>query len=531
MKQFANLYEQLDNTNSANAKVRLLQNFFEQATENDIVWALFFFSGRRPKRNVSSRLMREWLVEATGLPLWLVEECAQIVGDSSETLSRLHPPPRRPFERSLSEWVAIIEGLGKLSEEEKKIAILNAWDELEGSERFIFNKFITGGWRIGVSRQLVIRALAAHTGLDVSTLTHRLMGDWNAHTLHYEELVKEETNESLGSRPYPFCLAYALETPPELLGQIEEWQIEWKWDGIRAQIIRRDNELYIWSRGEELLTDRFPEFEPLKAAMPNGTVLDGEILCFNGGLPMPFNVLQTRISRTKLTAKILAEAPVKMICYDLLELEGADQRHLPLQERRAKLDACLATWSTREQLLLSEVLRPANWETAFQLRENARQLQTEGFMLKRLNSVYGVGRKKGDWWKWKIDPLTIDGVLIYAQKGSGKRANLYTDYTFGVWNEGKLVSFAKAYSGLTDKEIAAVDAYIKANTLEKFGPVRTVKPGLVMEIGFEGILASGRHKSGVALRFPRILRLRTDKPIEEADTLENLKALLPNGQK
>ncbi len=407
---------------------------------------------------------------------------------------------------------------------------------LDTQERFVFNKLLTGSFRVGVSQNLVIKALADITKLDAATLTHRIMGNWMPETYTYEQLVQEQGASDDISRPYPFFLAYPIQETSEkqksagdlksALGHADEWQAEWKWDGIRAQLIKRDGKIFIWSRGEDLATDKFPELHPFLNALPDGTVIDGEILGFQNGQPMPFNILQTRIGRKNLSKKILEESPVALIAYDCLEYDGQDIRNKTQSERRVLLAALQAETDFPEIFRISALINFSSWDELAETRQQSRAMIAEGIMLKRKSATYQVGRKRGDWWKWKIDPLSVDAVMIYAQKGHGRRADLYTDYTFAVWDGDKLVPFAKAYSGLTDAEINKVDYFVKRNTLEKFGPVRTVKPELVFEIGFEGINKSSRHKSGIALRFPRILRWRQDKPKEEADTLDNLKALL-----
>jgi len=384
-----------------------------------------------------------------------------------------------------------------------------------------------GSFRVGVSQTLVVRALAEATNIESNSIAHRLMGKWLPTTTSFEKLIYNEDKNDNASRPYPFYLAYPIEGVISDLGDADDWYVEWKWDGIRSQIIYRNNELFIWTRGEDLATEKFPELHILKSLLPAGTVLDGEIVSYRNYKPLPFNILQTRIGRKNLTKKILQEAPVAFIVYDLLEENGIDIRNLSQQERRKKLEQLLVKFSVPNTFILSPLIEFKKWEDLGELHKQSRQNAAEGFMLKKKTSGYQVGRKKGDWWKWKVTPLSVDAVLVYAQKGHGRRAELFTDYTFGVWDEEKkLVPFAKAYSGLTDKEIAQVDNFIKKNTLEKFGPVRTVTPQLVFEIGFEGINASPRHKSGIAVRFPRILRWRKDKPIEEADTLQNLKKIL-----
>jgi DNA ligase 1 len=536
MKAFAQLFLSLDETNKTNEKVKVLKDYFTNVPDSDKMHMLALFTGRKPKRQINATLMRNWAIEASKIPAWLFEESYHVVGDLAETMSLLMPQNTAGSDKSLTEWIAEINTLGGKTEEERKQWLLESWTMLNTQERFVFNKILTGGFRVGVSQNLVVKALADVSGLDAATLTHRIMGDWLPETYPYKQLLQEQQAGDNISRPYPFFLAYPIQETSEQqrsteelqgsLGDASEWQAEWKWDGIRAQMIKRDGKIFIWSRGEDLATDKFPELHPFLNALPDGTVLDGEILSFRDGLPLPFNVLQTRIGRKNLSKKILEDSPVAVIAYDCLEYKGEDIRTKTQSERREILEQLQAATPFPEIFRLSLLIQFNNWDELAAKREQSRAMVAEGIMLKRKSATYQVGRRRGDWWKWKIDPLSVDAVMIYAQKGHGRRADLYTDYTFAVWDGDKLVPFAKAYSGLTDVEINTVDYFIKRNTLEKFGPVRTVKPELVFEIGFEGINRSTRHKSGVALRFPRILRWRHDKPKEEADTLDSLKALL-----
>ncbi|MDO3625860.1 ATP-dependent DNA ligase [Mucilaginibacter sp. BT774] len=536
MKAFAQLFLSLDETNKTNEKVRVLKDYFASVPDSDKMHMLALFTGRRPKRQINSTLMRNWAIEASNIPVWLFEESYQVVGDLAETMSLLMPQTNSDNSKTLTEWIAEINALVNKNEEEKKLWLMESWAMLDPQERFVFNKVITGGFRVGVSQNLVIKALADVTGLDAATLTHRIMGNWVPETYHFKQLIGAKGSDDDVSRPYPFFLAYPIQETSEqqrsaeelqnTLSDAEDWQAEWKWDGIRAQMIKRGGKIFIWSRGEDLATEKFPELHPFLNALPDGTVLDGEILSFREGLPLPFNILQTRIGRKNLSKKILQDSPVAVIVYDCLEYQGEDIRAKTQNERRKLLEDLHKKTPFPEFFRLSPLISFNSWEELAAKRDESRAMIAEGIMLKRKNATYQVGRRRGDWWKWKIDPLSVDAVMIYAQKGHGRRADLYTDYTFAVWDGDKLVPFAKAYSGLTDREINKVDHFIKRNTIEKFGPVRTVKPELVFEIGFEGINCSTRHKSGVALRFPRILRWRQDKPKEEADTLETLKALL-----
>ena len=531
MRAFAELYAALDETNKTNAKLALLQDYFSTAPAADAAWVLYFLSGRRPRRAISGRRLAEWAAAEAGLPDWLFGESYDAVGDIAETITLLLPETETASDRPLHQWVEErLFPLQDLPEAEQRTAVVQAWRQLSQPQRFIWNKLITGGFRVGVSQQLVARALAEVSGMDVAAIAHRLMGQWEPTADFYTELLHTESAAANRSRPYPFFLAYALEGDPEAtLGDLAGWQVEWKWDGIRAQLIRRSGEIYLWSRGEELVTDRYPEVIAAAEKLPDGVVLDGELLPWRGDTVLPFAELQKRIGRKTLSKKLLADVPVILLCYDLLEHNGEDWRDRPLAARRSQLTQIIQQVND-ETLRLSETVQATSWPELVERRAESRNRMVEGFMLKRLDSPYRVGRQRGDWWKWKIEPYTVDAVLINAQRGSGKRASLYTDYTFGVWDdEGNLVPFAKAYSGLTDAEIRQVDRFVRANTREKFGPVRSVTPELVFELAFEAIQRSNRHKSGIAVRFPRILRWRHDKQIAEADTLARIRAMLPDG--
>lgn len=529
MRAFAQLYTELDETTATNEKVAALVRYFRSVPAADAAWAVHFLIGRRPKRLVRTGDLRTWAADAAAIPEWLFEESYHAVGDLAETIALLLPEQEGESKdsASLSQWVE--ERLLPLRELEpagQRRVMLDAWQELGGRERYVWNKLITGAFRVGASQRLVIRALAEVSGVADEVIAHRLMGAWDPDPAFFARLVAAETGDADRSRPYPFCLAYPLEQPPEVLGEVAAWQAEWKWDGIRAQLVRRGGSTWLWSRGEDLLTGRFPEVELASALLPDGTVIDGELLPWLHDRPLPFAQLQRRIGRKTLGPRILAEVPVALIAYDLLEEREEDIRARPLAERRARLSALVTALPRGAPIHLSPVVSAPDWAAITDARLRARERAAEGLMLKRLDSAYGVGRRRGDWWKWKVDPHTIDAVLIYAQPGSGRRAGLFTDYTFGIWDGDRLVPIAKAYSGLTDAEIARVDAFVRRNTLEKFGPVRVVKPELVFELAFEGIQRSTRHRSGIAVRFPRMARWRTDKRAEDADTLDTVRALL-----
>jgi DNA ligase-1 len=561
MTRFAALFAAIDHTTSTSSKVEAMAGYFADAPAADAAWAVFFLTGRRLKRLISSRAIGGWITAATGLPEWLLGECYGVVGDGAETAALLfddHAAAPGP-QRSLAEWVeGSIQGLRHLEPEAQAAQVLAWLGELPRWERFTLLKLLTGELRVGVSQTLVVRALAQSAGLATHVVAARLMGEWTPSAAWYGELVAADATTADRTRPYPFCLAAPLDpavrTAADVaaeLGDRDAWQVEWKWDGIRAQLIRRDRQVWLWSRGEELITARFPEIAAAAAQLPDGSVLDGEVLAFRDGRPLPFFSLQQRIGRTRDVARAARAVPVVFMAYDLLERDGVDVRRQPLRERRAWLDALLpdplAGAPTAIALLPddaapSEPARPAaldrvlqasgvvaagSWSDLAERRAQSREMGVEGLMLKHRDSPYGVGRKRGDWWKWKIDPYSVDAVLIYAQPGSGKRASLLTDYTFGLWHDGALVPVAKAYSGLTNDEIAELDRWIRRHTVERFGPVRHVEPLQVFELGFEAIARSARHRSGVAVRFPRMLRWRRDKPAAEADRLDTLVGMLP----
>ncbi|WP_242194268.1 MULTISPECIES: ATP-dependent DNA ligase [unclassified Pseudomonas] len=543
MKAFAELYANLDATTSSNAKLAALQAYFRQAPPDDAAWAVYFLSGGRPRQLVPTRLLRDMATEASGIEPWLFEESYQSVGDLAETISLLLPESTYTSEDGLAVWLEEkllpLRGLPPLELAERLPAL---WAQLDQPSLMVCIKLITGSFRVGVSKLLVTRALAAMADLDSKRVAQRLVGYTDLSNRPtpegYLKLIAAESSDEhaqRGGQPYPFFLAHGLSQPVEqfdaLLGSPADWQVEWKWDGIRAQLVKREGRLWVWSRGEELVTERFPELHSLVSGLPDGTVIDGEIVVWKDAV-QPFALLQQRIGRKTLSKKVLEDAPVAVLAYDLLEFEGDDWRNHTQAERRTQLEQVIAQCN-QPVLLPSPSLTGTSWANLAQQREASRQLGVEGMMLKAKDGLYGVGRTKdmGVWWKWKVDPFSVDAVLIYAQRGHGRRASLYSDYTFAVWDgppgtERTLVPFAKAYSGLTDEEMRKVDAIVRKTTVEKFGPVSSVTPSMVFELGFEGIALSKRHKSGIAVRFPRMLRWRQDKAVDEADNLATLQDLL-----
>ncbi|WP_017302635.1 ATP-dependent DNA ligase [Nodosilinea nodulosa] len=559
MQRFTQLFQDIDATTSTNEKVRSLQAYFQAADPADKVWALYLLLGKTRRRTVTSRVLRDVFLQISDIPEWLFKDCYAQVGDSAEVIAlllrdvdlpsppsppSLSSPPSPPSPSSppsppsppslpspspipLHQWMEEIIPMAKSVEtdEERRDLIVSWWAALDNTEVFVLNKILTGAFRVGASAKLVIKGLAAATGVSEAVLTHRLMGDFSPTVEFYTSLTSQEAMQNAPSQPYPFFLATSLDEAKFQTEEFDRWQAEWKWDGIRAQVIKRADQVFIWSRGEDLVTPQFPEVEAMMAGFPNGTVLDGEILCWQDGRPLSFNHLQKRLGRKKVSKKVMEESPVHFIAYDLLEYGGVDIREKEWRDRTHSLTTLLAV-HTAPNLHQSIPLSFTSFAELAELRENSRQQGAEGLVVKAIDSPYLVGRKRGYWWKYKVDPMSLDAVLIYAQAGSGKRANLFTDYTFALWQGETLVPFAKAYSGLDNAEIDALDKWIRRHTTERFGPVRSVDPVQVFEIGFEGIATSTRHKSGISVRFPRILRWRQDKPAAEADTLDAAKALL-----
>lgn len=530
MIRFAALYASMDATTKTNEKLSALVDYFRSVGHADAAWALYFLCGYKIRQLVPTKLLRVWAAEEAKIPLWLFEESYHSVGDLAETITLIVPPGVLTEDVSLADWVENrLLPLRDKNESEQRQAVVTIWQQSPTPIRLVILKLITGAFRVGISKSLVTRAIAKVAGLSSDVISHRLMGNWKPSSDFFTKLVSKEVNDAAVSQPYPFCLAHAVspENGPESLGEAKDFAAEWKWDGIRGQLIRRCEQVFVWSRGEDLMENRWPEIESAARSLPDGTVLDGEILASYGeNHILPFAELQKRIARKTPSKKILLEVPVVFQAFDMLEENGLDIRSLPFSERRRRMDRLLSN-VTHPGIVATKLLEGNYWKDWASIRAQSRDKNAEGLMFKRLDAVYEVGRVRGAWWKWKVSPYTIDAVLIYAQKGHGKRSGLYTDYTFALWQGDTLVPFAKAYSGLNDSEIQLVDRFVRQNTKETFGPVRSVLPALVMEIAFEGLQRSPRHKSGVATRFPRIVRWRQDKKPEDANTLAELMELLP----
>ena len=530
MIRFVALYDAIDSTTKINEKLSVLTSYFRSADGADAAWATYFLCGYKLKQLVPTKLLRIWAAEAAKIPTWLFDESYHSVGDLAETLTLVVPPGELSDDLSLTEWVEQrLLPLRTMDEFEQRAAILRIWQQSPTQMRLVILKLITGAFRVGVSKALVTRAIAVHAGVSADVISHRLMGQWKPTSSFFERLTSQDVQDSLASQPFPFCLAHPIDNAhgPEVLGDVKDYAAEWKWDGIRGQVIRRAEQVFIWSRGEDLMENRWPEIETAGSLLPNGTVLDGEILASHGASEvLPFLQLQKRIGRKSVTKKLLRDVPVIFHAFDILQHAGEDVRSRPFKERRKLLEELLVTID-HSHLKVTELIDVQSWDELTKIRDLSRGKNAEGLMLKRMDASYEVGRVRGVWWKWKVSPYTIDAVLIYAQKGHGKRSGLFTDYTFALWADDVLVPFAKAYSGLDDSEINKIDRFIRQNTRESFGPVRSVTPTLVMEIAFEGLQRSPRHKSGIATRFPRIVRWRHDKKPEDANTLAELMKLLP----
>lgn len=539
MRRFSNLYESLNQTNSTNRKVELLEDYFKSADPSDQAWAIYFLAGNRLKRFVKSTDLRRWILGELDIPEWLFEDSYAVVGDLAETLTLLLQKSSLNIDDdngannlnlSLSNFIS--NELFSLKEQTDTFQLeklREIWSSYSGTQLYLIHKFLTGGFRVGVSKRLVYRALAKAYDLEESFIARHFMGNWQPSDKIILELI--DSNVSISNnpaKPYPFCLAYPLDKNPEDLGDLKDWQVEWKWDGIRAQVIKRSGQVFIWSRGEELINHQFPEIVKAAQLIPDGNVMDGEILVWDIDKPGPFHQLQTRLGRQKPSLKVQQQLPCVLLAYDLIETKGTDLRSQTLARRRSLLEDLIRDMSdeSRQTIQLSSNVLFDSWSSLADGLSEAAKKRAEGYMLKHMDSPYQDGRKKGFWWKWKVEPLHLDVVLIYAQAGHGRRANLYTDYTLAVWDDDDLVPIAKAYSGLKQEEIEKLDRWIKRNTEERFGPVRRVKPEQVLEIAFEGISPSKRHKSGLALRFPRVARWREDKLAKDADTLERAHELL-----
>lgn len=524
MQGFSELFHDLDEMTKTGDRLARMVEYFRAARPEDAGWAAWFLAGNRIKGAVRTGELRQWAAHRVSLPLWLLEESYERVGDLAETLALLVRGNQEAVPMSLSQVVE--DGLLSLVSAdpvEKQEILLGMWDRLRPMDLLPFHKLLTGGFRIGVSRGNLCKALAEVGGTDPAVIAQRISGEWDPRTRAFGQIVGEEGPDDAWCRPFPFCLASPLQEEPDTLGDPANWWAEWKWDGIRCQFLNEEKGAMLWTRGDESVGESFPELLGMAPHLPPGLAMDGEILAWGPEGLRSFSRLQKRLGRKQPGPSVLKKEPVRFMAYDLMRVDGEDLRTIAFGERRKKLEHLFEQLPAGFPLQLSPRVDACTWEELSRKREESRDRGVEGLMLKRADSIYSSGRVKGDWYKWKVDPFVADMVVVGAQLGHGKRANLYSDYTLAVLDDtGELVTVAKAYSGLSDQELKEVDRYIRKNVTGKFGPVRSVRPGLVFEVAFEGARASGRHKSGVALRFPRIQRWRKDKEPKEVDSLENL---------
>ena len=556
-RSFGNLINNLEQCNSTKKKINLISVFIKDIDPRDGSWILLLLMSTRQKRVITGRRLKDILQASFRMPSWLIDDCFAQVGDSAETISLLWPQLKseltdaniecsevynklfnEPKESKPLHWwmETLLPAIKDATETTQNRLILKLWSDIADQDHYLTNKLITGGFRNGVSKGLVVKSIAQAYELDESTVLERLMKPIEINNIWFQELTHPVSinRTDRGAIPYPFYLASPVEiekikeTPPA------DWRLEYKWDGIRGQLIKRDTGAYLWSRGEELVNHVFPEIIEMAENLPDGTVLDGEILCWQKDVrkPMAFASLQRRLGRKTVNKKLLKECPTVFLAYDILEHKSIDIRAYNLRDRLKLLESVQLNYN-HPCLVIDNEKEFAEWEELIQLRDRARLEGAEGLMIKKISSHYLSGRKRGYWWKYKHDPMTLDAVLIYAQAGTGKRANLFTDYTFALWDDSnkyskdrKLVTFAKAYSGLNNSELMELDKWIRTHTIERYGPTRVVEQKQIFEIAFEGVMESKRHKCGLAVRFPRIHRWRIDKPVMEADCIEQAQALL-----
>ena len=530
MRDFADLLDRLIYTRSRNAKLKLIADYLTATPDPDRGWAMAALTGNLDLPAVKPAMIRALIEERVDPVLFHMSR--DYVGDSAETVALLWPTPKTPPAEGEPLTVArVVDRLATLSRSDAPAALAGMLDRLDADERFALLKMATGALRIGVSARLAKTALAQAFGLDVEAVEEV----WHGIPPPYASLFAWV--EGRGSQPTaadlpvfrPFMLAHPLE---DLRVSLDDYAAEWKWDGIRVQLVHVGGETRLYSRAGDDITGSFPEIAR-DFATPG--VLDGELLVkgeFQGGAleegggAASFNALQQRLGRKIVSAKMLADYPAFVRLYDILFDGPEDLRELPWSERRPRLEAFAGGLDTG-RFDISQVIDAADFTVLEGIRAGARDAAIEGVMLKRRDSPYVTGRRVGLWYKWKRDPLTADCVMMYAQRGNGRRSSFYSDYTFGCWTEdGELLPVGKAYSGITDEELKFLDRFVRGSTLNRFGPVREVEKTLVLEIAFDSIHASKRHKSGVAMRFPRIARIRTDKPAAEADTIAGLKRLI-----
>ena len=539
MRNFATLFKELDETAQADLKIEALINYFKKVPPEDLAWTVSLLLGRKIKQVISVKRLRKWSVELTQIPDWLLAECLNNVGDLAETISLILPFEGNSENIPLHVWIEqCIFPLKDQQEEIQKEKIVSFWHQLNSVERFLFNKLVTGSFHVDIPPKLIIKALSSFCSLNEKYISQRLIGNWVPTAGFFNFLCTSNVSDTMANIPYPFNPVVQLDLKVEDLGNINQWLFEWKWNGIRSQIIKRENKVFIWSHDEDLLNDSFPELYELGSILPDGTVIEGIIIPIRDNILLPSAELKKRIAKRYPVKKILSDIPVSFVAFDLLEFDKEDIRNKSLNQRRNLLKEILND-ITDKRIILSGVVECNSWKDLKIARSEAGKKSVDGLMLKRLYSPYSIGSETivsamqsgiltTNWYKWKNDPLTINAILLYARLEQGSTSPLFKEYTFALWHDGKLIPFAKTSSGLTDEEIIQVDSFIRKNTLGKFGPVRTVKPELVFKLEFDGIQKSSRNKSGIVVLSPHITRWHHYKKIEEAGSLNSLTILLNN---
>jgi DNA ligase 1 len=518
--RFAPLLDSLAFTPSRLGKLRLMHEYFMSTPDPDRGWALAALTGELSFAGVKPAQIRDLVLERVDAELFSLSH--DFVGDLAETVALIWPKKHGANHvPSLSE---VVDSMA-VATRDSSGALLGAWlDALDATARWALLKLATGALRVGVSARLAKTALAE----DSTASLDEIEAVWHALHPPYTELFAwlegRAARPELGDRPTftPLMLAQPLEEDDIPKLSPADYRAEWKWDGIRVELVGRGGERRLYSRSGDDIGAAFPD---LLATLNEDVVLDGELLVMRDGVIAPFNDLQQRLNRKIATSKMIADYPAWLRLYDILERAGEDLRPLPFDERRHRLEQWYRA-APRTRMDISPLLPFTAWDQLREFRDTARERAIEGLMLKRGDSAYVSGRPKGPWFKWKRDALTVDTVLMYAQRGHGKRSSFYSDYTFGVWREAELVPVGKAYSGFTDEELRRLDRWIRDHTIDRFGPVRAVEPDLVLEVAFDSVHRSTRHKSGLAMRFPRIHRIRWDKPAAEADQVETLAKLV-----
>jgi len=541
MKAFADLWATLEGQLSEARSAQILARYLQQTSAEDAAWAIYLLCGKKPKKLLSARELVEYFLQTSGTPGWLFWESDDVVGDVNETIALLNDTfmdetasqqnrneNSHPQQNSLAFWMENqLNTLAEVAQSQRPAFLGNCWQKLGYREAFIINRILTGTWKSNLPLKTIAQALSIVSGQEPMTLMHRLKADWLPNKVFYAKLIAEDQPTFQTEQKFSFGEFKPLEESSiESLGAVEDWWLAWQWEGLRVQCIRRADDCFLWSQNGELVTDRFPELHEMAQKLPEGTILEGVIVACSGQAPLPLADLQPRLGGKSVNRKMMESCPVAFVATDLQLLANEDMRNLPAQQRKTRL-AQLAN-DIGFPLVHFPRIEIDQWAHARKLLQEARQHHAEGLSLQRLNSPYPIQNQQADWWSWKVQPHTINAILLYAKmEMAGRSQKQTTEYTFAVWHEDQLVPVARTGIGLPPEEAELLDGWIRANTYERFGPVRSVEPFHVYEIAFDGITPSKRHKCGFVLREPRIINPRPHTPIEEASRLEDLHRLLP----